>query len=151
MKTVPVSDWGVDHWSLLLYMEALCVDSSRKGIGEIDKRRMRTNERRHRIHAVNMNMGVGKWKPEYGTRLGGYWDKSENPVVKRQIKGHDDWDILNDLEAAGLIEVISEANGFVLMSEKGMKLAAEVRAYKAKGGRLRGFRWAESEVLEKVL
>lgn len=150
MKTIKVEDFGRDHWSVLAYMETLCVDSAKKGVGEIDKRRMRTNERRHIFHAVNLNMGVGAWKPDFGTRLAGYWDSMGKIVPKRKVKSHDDWDCLDDLEAAGFLEVLSEANGFVRMTEKGQKVAGELRAYKAKGGMLSGFRWAEPKVVEVV-
>jgi hypothetical protein len=150
MKTIKVEDFGRDHWSVLAYMESLCVDSAKKGIGEIDKRRMRTNERRHKMHAVNLNHGVGHWQADFGTRLAGYWDAMGKTVKKRQVAGHDDWDCLDDLEDAGFLEVLSEANGFVVMSEKGMKVAGELRAYKAKGGMLSGFRWVEPETVEKA-
>jgi len=142
MKTVPIEDFGKDHWSLLAYVETLCVDSHKDGVGEIDKRRIRTNGKTHPLHAVNRHI-VGDWSPEYGTRLAGYWDSMGKVVPERQIWPHDDWDCLNDLEAAGLIEVMSEANGFVLMTEKGLKVAAALRAYKTKGGMFSGFRWAD--------
>lgn len=147
MKKVAIEDWGRDHWSFLAYLETLCVDSTKKGVGEIDKRRMRTNEKRHPFHAVNLNLGVGAWQPDFGTRLKGYWDTLGRKVPKRQVKGHDDWDALTDLENAGLVDVISEANGFVKLTEKGMKIAAEVRAYKAKGGMFSGFRWTEPQLV----
>lgn len=150
MKTVQVLDYGKDHWSLLAYLETLCVDSTKKGVGEIDKRRMRTNEKRHPLHAVNLNHGVGAWQAEFGTCLAGYWDTLGRQVSKRQVKGHDDWDCLNDIEKAGLIDVISEANGFVKLTEKGMKVAGELRAYKAKGGMFSGFRWTEPTSVGKA-
>jgi hypothetical protein len=149
MKTIPVDKWGKDHWTLLSYMETLCVDSSKKGVGEIDKRRMRTNEKRHPLHAVNLNQGVGSWQADFGTRLAGYWDSLGRKVPKKQVRGHDDWDCLDDLEKIGFIEVISEANGFVKLTKKGMKVSGELRAYKAQGGMFSGFRWAEPKVVEQ--
>jgi hypothetical protein len=150
MKKVKVSNFGRDHWSLLAYMESLCVDSLKNGVGEIDKRRMRANEKRHPLHAVNIKHGIGPWQKCFGTRVAGYWDSMGKPVKKRQVAGHDDWDCLNDLEAADFLEVLSEANGFVVMSEKGMKVAAELRAYKAKGGMFSGFRWREPEAVKAL-
>ena len=150
MKTVPIQDFGRDHWSLLAYVETLCVDSHKKGVGEIDKRRVRANEKRHPMHAVNANMGAGGWQPDYGSRLAGYWDTLGRRVPARQIPQHDDWDALNDMEKAGLVEVISEANGFVKLTEKGMKIAGELRSYKAKGGMFSGFRWTEPAPVEKA-
>jgi hypothetical protein len=143
MKSVRIEDWGKDHWSLLAYLETLCVDSHLKGVGTLDKRRMRCNGKRHPMHDVNKNMGVGAWSPDYGSRLAGFWDSMGKMVPERQIKSHDDWDCLNDIEKAGLIEVISEANGFVKLTEKGMKIVGELRSYKAKGGMYSGFRWVQ--------
>lgn len=150
MRTVPIAEWGKDHWSMLAYIETLCVDSHHdKGVGEIDKRRVRANADRHPLHAVNATY-CGDWNPDWGTRLAGYWDTLGRKVPTRQIKEHDDWDVLSDMEKAGLVEVISEANGFVRLTEKGMKLAGELRAYKAKGGMFSGFRWTEPASVEKV-
>jgi len=134
MRKVSVRDFGRDHWSLVGYIETLCVDSTKRGVGEIDKRRVRCNPKRHPLHAVNANFGVGGWKPGYGTRLSGFWnaDKTTNP--ERQIKAHDDWDCLNDIEAAGFINILSEANGFVRMTRLGQTVAADLRRHKAAGG-----------------
>jgi hypothetical protein len=149
MRKVPIADWGKDHWSMLAYIETLCVDSRLKGVGEIDKRRVRANGDRHPLHAVNA-ADCGAWNPDWGTRLAGYWDTLGRTVPTRKIAAHDDWDCLDDMEKAGLVEVISEANGFVKLTEKGMKIAAEVRAYKAKGGMFSGFRWTEPAPVEKA-
>lgn len=134
------SDFGKDHWSLLAYVETLCVDSS-KGVGEIDKRRVRANESTHPLHAVNRS-SVGKWNTDWGTRLSGYFlDKGVD--LKRRIDEHDDWDCLNDLEEAGLINIISEANGFVKMTDKGMSVASRIREWKTKGGMFATFKYEE--------
>lgn len=132
-KAVPVSDFGKDHWSLMAYIETLCVDSINKGIGTIDKRRVRANEKTHPLHAVNSGHGIG-WESSYGTRLSCYCNEQGNTCPSRQLPDHDDWDCLNDLEAAGLIDVISEANGFVKLTDKGREVAGRLRAHKSKGG-----------------
>lgn len=150
MKTVPIQDFGKDHWSMLAYVETLCVDSGqRKGVGEIDKRRMRANEKRHPLHAVNSTV-CGPWNPDHGTRLAGYWDTLGRRVPARMLPQHDDYDCLDDMEKLGLVEIISEANGFVKLTEKGMKIAGELRSYKAKGGMFSGFRWTEPVPVEKA-
>ena len=131
MKTfVRLSQFGKDHWSLLAYVETCAVESN-----SLDKRRLRCNPARHPIHAVNLNYGeVARWKPEYGTRLKGFWaaDGRINPDLR--LPSHDDWDCLDDLEAAGLIDVVSEANALVRMTDAGMGIAALVRKHKASGG-----------------
>jgi len=144
VKTVKVADWGKDHWSLVGYVETLCVDSINGGVGVIDKQRVRANEKRHPFHAVNLNMGVGGWKPSYGSRLSGYWKPDGSTDLKRQIKSHDDWDCLNDLEAAGFIEVISEANGYVRMTSLGQTVAADLRRHKASGGYFSNYKVGEA-------
>jgi hypothetical protein len=121
---------------MLGYVETLCVDSIHGGVGEIDKTRVRVNPKRHPLHAVKMYGERRTWKPEYGTRLSGFWKNGDAKATdpKRQIKSHDDWDCLNDLEAAGLVNVISEANGFVALTDKGREVAGRLRAHKSKGG-----------------
>lgn len=142
-KAIPAKDFGKDHWSLMAYVETLCVDSSKGGVGEIDKRRIRCNPRRHPLHAVNRNFGVTGWKGEYGTRLAGFWTNAGLTNLKRQMKSHDDWDCLDDLEAAGLIEILSEANGYVKLTDKGLTVGGLIRAWKAKGGMFATFQYSE--------
>lgn len=141
MNSVPMILFGHDHWGLLAYIECCIVDNPRptKNIAELDKRRLRCNPKRHPLHNVNANHGVNtKWKPEYGTRLRGY---SESKDAKLLLKEHDDYDCMNDLEAAGLIDVMSEANVFVGITNLGKKLAAMLRDHKASGGSFSSFHY----------
>jgi hypothetical protein len=120
------------------------VDSTHgNGVGEIDKRRMRCNEKTHPVHAVNANISVGKWKSDYGTRLQGYFLEGEKRDLSRRLDEHDDWDCLDDLEEAGLLEVMSEVNGFVILSAKGIAVAGRIREWKAKGGSFGTFKYEE--------
>lgn len=125
---VLVSQFGKDHWSLLGYVNCCFVAGK-----ALDKRRMRTNGNKHPLHNVN---GF-KWNPEHGTRLAGYFDKRD-PALK--LSGHDDWDCLNDLEAAGILEVISEANAIVSLTDAGKSIADRLREHKAMGGNFADFR-----------
>lgn len=149
---VPVSDFGKDHWSLLAYIESCAVDrggdirskaglsdASRKEplLAELCKERLRCNEASHPIHAVNSS--IFPWKPSNGTRLAGYFVDGGFDA-SRQLVSHDDWDCLNDLEFAGLIEVLSEANAVVRLSEAGIKAALSLREFKARGGKFADFR-----------
>ena len=113
-----VTKWGKDHWSLLAYVETACVDEQ----GKLDRRRMRCNENRHPL-MTNM-----RWNPDYCTRL-----------KEGKIEGHDDWDCLEDLEVAGFIEIISLINGFVRMTELGMRVATQIRSHKVGGGHFATF------------
>ncbi len=128
--TVSVSTFGKDHWSLLAYVECLCVDG-KGGIGSIDPRRMRDK---------NTRTTVGAWKPSYSTRLAGFFDFADRVDTDKaiaagvQLPNHDDWDCLDDLEEVGFVEVLSSANGFVVMTPTGATAAARLRAHKAAGG-----------------
>ncbi len=134
MKTVPISRFGKDHWSLLAYVETCCVDSV-GNTGRLDPLRMRCNPKRHPMMAV-ARFGERRWEPTYGTRL-----RMTRTGKVSQLKTHDDWDCLDDLEAAGLVEVLSLINGFVHMTEDGLKVAHALREHKAKGGVFATFRW----------
>jgi hypothetical protein len=85
ITTIEPKRWGRDHWSLLGYI-ATCFD------GEIDRRKLRCNENRHPMLAHCHSA----WKDEWSTRL-----KSTPEGEHIKAIGHDDWDCLDDLEAAG--------------------------------------------------
>jgi hypothetical protein len=140
---VSIDRFGKDHWSMLAYVETLCVDSSNAGIGQIDLRRVRANERTHPLLSVNGPMAA--WKPNFGTRLKGFFDFAgrNDPAAAEaaglQLTAHDDWDCLDDLEAAGLVETLSRANGAVRMTEPGLLMSARLRQHKAQGGMFANF------------
>lgn len=139
----PIALWGKDHWSLLGYVECVCVDNA--GYLAIDK--MRANPDTHPL----MSSGPMRWKPEYSTRLAGFFAFQDRTDIEKAaaaghaILGHDDWDCLDDLEAAGLLEVLSLAQCKVRMTDQGTLLASELRKHKASGGMFANFRVA-SEV-----
>ncbi len=125
MKTIPLSNWGRDHYSLLGYIECRCTDD--KGIPDL--RHMRSNPARHPSLSPR-GTGIGGWKPEYSTRLAGH--TKETP--KTQL-GHDDWDCADDLAAAGLIEIKGTGlNPVWKLTEWGMAISARLRHWKATGG-----------------
>lgn len=129
LDVVPVSSWSKDHWSLLAYVETRVVDHN----GKLNIQQLRCNPARHPLNQHN-----GGWRLEYSSRLMGYFDaklSAEESIAKNlQVSGHDDWDCLNDFEAAGYLEVISLVNGFVSLTEKGHEVAARLRVHKAAGG-----------------
>lgn len=85
---ITVERFGWDHWSLLVYIETLCVDYK----GLIDPRKMRCHARRHRIYYQGSD---GRSHP---TRL-------QNGET---VSNHDDWDCLTDLVAAGYVEITDD-------------------------------------------
>lgn len=118
--------WGKDHWSTLAYVESCSVDSRNpEGIASLDLRRMRCNRNKHPLVKAN----------------GFPWDKSNGTIIKggKILKDHDDWDCLEDLEKEGLVEVISLVNGYVKLTDKGIKIAHQLREHKAKGGQFSTF------------
>lgn len=148
MSNVPVSKYGKDHWSMLAYVETCCVDG-RNGVGILNNTRVRCNGATHPLHDANSHSS--SWKPEYSTRLFGFFDFPDRGDTAKavaaglQVLGHDDWDCLNDLEAAGYIEVISESNGHVRMTKEGSRVNGLLREHKAGGGMYANF------VLNKTL
>ena len=124
-----VNDWGKDHWSTFAYVECCCVDDR----GKLDNRRLRINDEKRPIRSN----GCGGWRPEYGTRIKG--GNIPDPT-------HDDLDCLEDLEREGLLEQVGTIlNPVVKLTEKGLKVSAELRAYKAHGGQFAAFQSALME------
>lgn len=127
-ENAKMEDWSKDHWSLLAYLETLVVDSGGR-IGEIDREKLRCNENRHPLSAGYRDHVLMPWSPSWGTRLRGHSEESP-----RLLPEHDDWDCLEELEEAGLIEIISMVNGFFRLTRTGQKVAASIRAHKQEGG-----------------
>lgn len=128
---IPASEFGKDHWSLLAYVESRCVNHA----GALDRSQMRCNPERRPLLASRHHVSRG-WNPSWGTRLRRHFDKKD---PSRQIPWHDDWDVLDDLEAAGLVEVVSTVNGWVRLTDLGIRVAAALRAFKASGGHFAHF------------
>lgn len=144
MNKASVEKFGKDHWSMLAYVETCCVNG-RDGMGEIDRRRVRCNPATHPMLAGVYSQDV-QWKLNFSTRLAGFFEFQDRGDPEKaiaaglQLRDHDDWDCLDDLEAAGYIEALSLVNGFVKMTEKGCGVTAKLRAHKAAGGQFAGFR-----------
>lgn len=121
VEHIPMAKWGKDHWSLLGYVDVRCVDYK----GVLCNDHMRTDINKHPLlmspRVASVYAGS---KEKYPTRL-------KNNEVQHD---HDDWDCLDDMEAFGLVEIISLINGFVTLTRLGSELAGLVRAHKAAGG-----------------
>ena len=130
MRKITPKDFGKDHWSLLAYIETRCVDY--KGILDVAHLRVRNPA----ISSPRMPFGRPEWKPEYGTRLSGYFNKEDNGIVnkERQIPDHDDLDCADELEEAGYIENMGTGlNPAYKMTKFGNQVAALLRQHKADG------------------
>ncbi len=128
-RTVPIEEWGKDHWSTFAYVETRCVDYR----GNLDKDHMRTNPQRHPAMVGPRVAMLEKASPsstfEYPTRI-----KSGTEPE------HDDWDCFYDIERAGLVE--DKGTGLfpvAVLTTRGKEIAAKLRAHKANGGSFASF------------
>jgi len=137
--SIPVEQFGKDHWSTLAYVETRCVDFA----GVLGKDQMRCNMNRHADMAGphQQRSLVMKWQEKYGTVLN----------TGTIIVHHDDWDCLEDLIAAGFVEpIIPTYEGMVCMTEEGTRVAQLIRVFKSQGGRYADFRLPIEELKTKA-
>jgi hypothetical protein len=132
---IPIEQWGKDHWSTFAYIETRTVD----GKGLVDNQRMRCNPRLHR-ELANISpfsrVVDGSGSP---TRL----KNGEEQYC------HDDWSCVEDMVKAGLVTAEFRIKYFdrvfggnivrVKLTEKGLEVAAALRAHKANGGNFSNF------------
>lgn len=146
MKNVSIKDFGKDHWSLLAYVEYRAINH--KGVLAIEHLRCKN------LAIATTRLGQNFWKPEYGTRLKGYF---LNPL---EIKGkkvkvvnseylltnHDDFDCLDDLEKAGLLKNVGTMiNPYAELTVKGQRVVALLNVHKQGGGQFSNFNYDENK------
>jgi hypothetical protein len=119
---IHIATWGKDHWSAFAYAETLAVDHEGIIIPEVSK--MRTN---HKTHPF----------------LGGLIDGGKYPTKLRNgniLRGHDDWDCLDDAVKNGLLmDIGSSTNKAYKLTKRGRKVANLLREHKSKGRKLEDF------------
>ena len=124
-KLIGVNQFGKDHWSLLVYVEYRAVN--RKGV--LDLKHMRIKN-----PALLNGMIPQTWKPEWGTRLYGYWNKNGSVNPKLTLPDHDDYDCLDDLENAGLVKSFGTGvNPAFLLTKKGAEICSLLALHKQEG------------------
>jgi len=124
MDAIEISRWGKDHWSLFAYLGTRVVDYQGT-----------TNPQHMRGKFNNM------WKPEYGSRLKGYF---ENRDPEYLLDDHDDYDCLHDIEAAGFIKNNgSGINPLVSFTDEGYDVLLKLTKHKASGGNFAEFEYKE--------
>jgi hypothetical protein len=108
------ANFGKDHWSTLLYLETRIVDHA----GILDKRNMRCITKRHPLFAHGHDASA------YPTKLKG----------NATIPNHDDWDCIEDLIEAGLVEWNGTgASPVFALTDLGWTVAGHCRRWRAEG------------------
>lgn len=116
-----IYQFGKDHWSLFAYVEFRVMNHQ----GRLDLVHLRIKN-----PALQQNrMGISsEWKPEYGTRLFGYFEKKNSKLL---LTDHDDFDCLDDLEEAGLIESFGTGiNPAYKLTKKGVSVMGALTLHK---------------------
>lgn len=132
MKSIPIEQFGKDHWSLFAYVETRAVDYK----GFLDIVHLRTKN----TAIATTLLGQNFWKPEYGTRLKGYFKTDDTKDDSKLLRNHDDHDCLDDLEAAGLLENVGTlVNPYAELTKEGRRVASLLREHKSKGGQFAEF------------
>ena len=124
-----LEDFGKDHWSLLAFFETQVVDYPGK---HVDLRRMRVNEfKRGFSNGCVIRLSGNKY--EYGT------------IFKDNQKldpGHDDIDVMNELEAEGFCKnTFTDMNPVIQLTELGWGTCNKIRQHKGKGGYFSNFKY----------
>lgn len=135
--TAPIEPtrWSKDHWSCLLFLETVIVDH-RGVFSDRLRMSMRTNPETHPAYGYWLH-DHPRWQAEWGTRVF-YSDVATTMVRSDQ---HDDWDCLEDMEAAGLlVNRGSGMNPVLRLTDRGVRLHGMVRTHRADGKKLVEFR-----------
>ena len=132
--TYTMERWGKDHWSTFSYIETMCVDYP-DGIGKLDHRRIQTNLDRHpgmaNLNYVSRDDVDGA---SHSIRLAG--------GIEIPGPNYDDWDCIDDMIGEGLIKNVGTGtNPAYVMLPRGNVVAAQLRAWKAQGGRFATFKF----------
>ena len=136
--TVPIEEWGRDHWSTFAYIETLCVDGH-DGIGIPDLHRIQCNPARHPGLVTFGLLGTVNDGSAYAIRLA---DGEEIPGPD-----YDEWDCIDDMKAEQLLTAVGTGiHPAHLLTERGKMVAGQLRSHKASGGNWATFRWFKGPV-----
>lgn len=128
-NAIDPSRWAKDHWSVLAYIETRIVDHE----GRLDNAHMRCSLARHPQFVSADPMGDVRDGARYPTRL-----------LDGELAEHDDWDCVDDLVSAGLLEWNGTGiTPIFALTPRGRLVAHKLREHKAAGGRFSAFRMPE--------
>ena len=125
---VPMARWGKDHWSAFAFVAHWCAEPGAGAAGfkiEARRKNMRCDPARR------PDLAHIEWRADCPTILKG----------GELLPCHDDWDCLDDAQAAGLL-LIEGTGAFpvIFMTDKGLRIAAELTAHKTRAGNFADFR-----------
>lgn len=124
METLHIKSlqFSKDHWSTILFLETQIVEKA----FPIDRRRLRINETKR----IFNNGNPFGWNDDNSTKL-------KDGTI---ISGHDDIDVIDDLEDEGYIKNNgTHINIYPTLTNKGWKLCQDLRKHKANNGSYKGF------------
>ena len=128
---VPIEKFGKDHWSTFAYIVTRCVDYK----GKPDNEHMRCDKKRHPHYAHRIT--IGGCSP---TMLKGYFEDELKCVFN-----HDDWDCIDDLIEADLLnEPELEGTGLFpvyKVTNLGWEVSVLINAHKSNGGYFSNFEY----------
>jgi len=132
IKNIAIEDFGKDHWSLLAYCEYRVINHS----NELDITHLRCKN----LAIATTPLGQNMWKPEYGTRLNGYFLENDKVDETKRFLDHDDFDCLDDLEVAGLLRNVGTMIApYAELTDKGFKIMSLLNKHKQEGGYFSNF------------
>lgn len=114
--------FGKDHWSTLAFLETQIVDKN----FPIDLKRLRVNDTKRAFsNGASFHEKISMWSNDYSTKLK---DGSRE-------SGHDDIDVIDELEEKGYIKNNgTHINIYPLLTDKGWKVCNAIREHKGNGG-----------------
>lgn len=142
---IPMDNWSDDHWRLLVLMADVHLATAEGGIPVMDYDRMRINPSSHIVHCATCDADQANraWNAYGGTmtrRPSSDVDTERRPgEVDWRISYHDDFDCVEELEAEGMLDILSTAKGEYKMTVRGLDMADRLRSHVATGRPIRDF------------
>ena len=135
---IPMKEWSKDHWSLLVTLANVHRSTNVPELPVMDYDRMRINPANHFVHLDRSDgpEAYEAWDQTKGTMLRRPGPDTKEPrpgEADGQISYHDDFDCVEELEAEGLLDIVSTAAGTYEMTVEGLALAKRVEAHVSAG------------------
>lgn len=137
---IPVERWGKDHWSTFAFVAVWCETYGTEGFDIRSKcHHMRTDADRHPEFGNAISAAMEQSGREFvpGDDGGHYGPAKKYPTRLKdgEVEDHDDWDCLEDIEAAGMVlKFGTGTQPVVLMTDRGLEVSGQLIAHKTRGG-----------------